>query len=169
MKGSFKKIVDLWEIHLPTLIFFLLIMSVTLEVFFRYVLNQPIPELFEVSIYSFVWAIYLGAALAKRYDQHIRFDVLYVRLSKRTRLWIDIFFDSLTSIILLIVLIPSIQYTIINYQIKASALRIPWTYLLMCFPISLLLILIHNSMAILSNIQELRGGGVPEKEIPPWQ
>jgi len=169
MKGSFKKIVDFWEIHLPTLIFFLLIMSVAIEVFFRYVLNQPVPELFEVSIYSFVWAIYLGAALAKRYDQHIRFDILYVKLPKRTRLWIDIFFDSLTGIILLIVLIPSIQYTIINYQIKASALRIPWTYLLMCFPISLLLILIHNSMAILSNIQELRGGGVPEKEIPPWQ
>lgn len=169
MKGSVKKIFNFCEVHLPTLIFFILIMSVALEVFFRYVLNNPIAELFEVSIYTFVWAIYLGAALAKRYNQHIRFDILYIQLPKRARLFVDIFFDTLTSIVLLIVLIPSIQYTIINYTIKASALRIPWTYLLMCFPISLILILVHNSMAIVSNINELIGRRAPDEEIPPWQ
>lgn len=169
LRGPTKKVFDFWEVHLPTLIFFLLIMSVALEVFFRYVLNNPIAELFELSVYTFVWAIYLGAALAKRYDQHIRFDILYIKLPKRARLFVDIFFDTLTSIVLLIVLIPSIQYTIMNYTIKASALRIPWTYLLLCFPISVCLILMHNSVAIVFNIRELLGREVPHKEIPPWQ
>jgi len=164
-----RPIFDFIEVYLPTLIFFLLIMSVAIEVFSRYVFNTPIPELFEVSIYAFVWAIYLGAALAKRYNQHIRFDLLYIKLSEKTKLWVDILFDTLTSMIFLILLVPSIQYTIMNYKIKASVLRIPWTYLLMCFPIFVILILIHNGMAILSNIRELRGHGAPEKEIPPWQ
>jgi TRAP-type C4-dicarboxylate transport system permease small subunit len=164
-----RPIFDFLEVYLPSLIFFLLIISVAIEVFSRYVFNTPIPELFEVSIYTFVWAIYLGAALAKRYNQHIRFDLLYIKLSQKARLWVDILFDALTGIVFLILLVPSIQYTIMNYKIKASVLRIPWTYLLMCFPVFLILILIHNGMAILSNFRELRGQGVPEKEIPPWQ
>jgi hypothetical protein len=48
-------------------------------------------------------------------------------------------------------------------------LRIPWTYLLMCFPIFLMLILIHNGMAIFSNLSELRGKGPREEGKPPWQ
>jgi TRAP-type C4-dicarboxylate transport system permease small subunit len=164
-----RPIFDFLEVYLPTLIFFLLIMSVAIEVFFRYVFSTPIPELFEVSIYTFIWAIYLGAALAKRYNQHIRFDLLYIKLSQKTRLWVDIFFDALTSLVFLILLVPSLRYTIMNYKIKASVLRIPWTYLLMCFPIFLMLILIHNGMAIFSNLSELRGKGPREEGKPPWQ
>jgi len=169
MRGFIRTIFDLLEVHLPTLIFFVLIVSVVIQIFSRYVLNRPMPKLFELSIYSFVWVIYLGATLAKRYDQHIRFDILYRKFSQRTRLLIDIFFDTLTSIIFLFILIPSIKYTIWAYRIKASALRIPWTYLLLCFPIFVCLILIHNSRDIYSNILELLGKREHHEEALPWQ
>jgi len=169
MREFSKKVFDLLEIHLATLVFFLLIMSVAIEVFSRYVLNAPLPKFFELSIYSFVWIIYLGAALAKRYNQHIRFDIFYRNFSRRTRLLIDTVFDILTNIAFLFLLIPSIEYTIWNYRIKASALRIPWTYLLVCFPIFVCLILIHNSMAIFYNINELLGKGAHQEEDLPWR
>lgn len=169
MRGSAKKAFDFLEVHLATLIFLLLIVSVSIEIFSRYVLNMPTPKFFELSIYTFVWVIYLGAALAKRYNQHIRFDIFYRRFSKRTRLFVDTFFDILTNIAMLFILIPSIKYTVWNYRIKASALRIPWTYLLLCFPLFICLILIHNSRDIVSNIRELLGKGVPHEEALPWQ
>jgi TRAP-type C4-dicarboxylate transport system permease small subunit len=127
------------------------------------------PRLFELSIYSFVWTIYLGAALAKRFNQHIRFDILYRKFPQRIRLFVDIIFDTLTNVVLLFALIPSIQYTIWSYRIKASALRIPWTYLLLCFPIFVCLILIHNTSGIVSNIQELLAKRAHQEEVPPWQ
>lgn len=169
MRGFSRKLFDLLEIHLPTMIFFLLILSVAIEVFSRYVLNKPLPKFFELSIYSFVWLIYLGAALAKRFNQHIRFDIFYRRFSKRTRLLVDIFFDTLTNVVFLFLLIPSIEYTIWNYRIKASALRIPWTYLLMCFPIFVCLILIHNSRDIFLNIRQLLLKEISQEEDLPWQ
>lgn len=169
MRGLGKKIFDFLEVYLPTSIFFLLIISVSIEVFSRYVLNKPTPKFFELSIYSFVWTIYLGASLAKRYDQHIRFDILYRKFSQRMRLFVDIFFDTLTNVVLLFLLIPSIKYTIWNYKIKASALRIPWTYLLLCFPIFVCLILIHNTSNIVSKIHELLGKRAHQEEVPPWQ
>jgi TRAP-type C4-dicarboxylate transport system permease small subunit len=169
MRGFGGKIFDLLEVHIATLIFFLLIITVSIEVFSRYVLNNPLPKFFELSVYSFVWLIYLGAALAKRYNQHIRFDIFYRKFSKRTRLFVDTFFDILTNIAILFLFIPSIEYTIWNYRIKASALRIPWTYLLLCFPIFVCLILIHNSMAIFFNIREFLGRGANQEEELPWQ
>ena len=125
MKGIGKKLLDILEVYLPTVIFLLLITTVFVQVVSRYGLNRPLPKFFELSIYSFVWAIYLGAALAKRYNQHIRFDIFYRKFSPKIRAVVDIVFDMLTTAVMLLLLIPSIEYTIWNYKIKASALRIP--------------------------------------------
>lgn len=165
-----KKIFDFIEIHLASFIFLVLIFSVVIQVFSRYVLDRPLPRLFELSIYSFVWVIYLGASFAKRYRKHIRFDILYRKFPRKIQLIIDMFFDILTNVVFILILIPSVEYTIWNYRIKSSALRIPWTYLLMCFPIFLVLIIIHNSALIYDYIRELLGKKVPEKEeVLPWQ
>ena len=118
MKQSYGKVFDVVEVHVPTFIFLLLIITVTVQVFSRYVLDRPLPKFFELSIYSFVWIIYLGASLARRYNRHIRFDIIYRKLPRRTQLLIDIAFTILTNIVFLFVLIPSIKYTIWNYRIS---------------------------------------------------
>ncbi|MBD3305818.1 TRAP transporter small permease subunit [candidate division KSB3 bacterium] len=169
MNGLSKKLFDILEIYLPVVIFFLLILTVFIQVVSRYGLNRPLPKFFELSIYSFVWAIYLGAALAKRYDQHIRFDIFYRQFSPKVRAGVDIVFDLLTTGVMLLLLYPSIEYTIWNYKIKASALRIPWTYLLLCFPIFIVLIILHNGLAVYHNIALLRGRERPREEVLPWQ
>jgi TRAP-type C4-dicarboxylate transport system permease small subunit len=168
MKALATKVFDFLEVYLPTLIFFVLVITVAIEVFSRYVLNEPTPKLFELTIYSFVWVIYLGATLAKRYNKHIRFDILYRHFPKRVRIIIDTVFDTITNIALLFIIVPCIEYTIWSYNIKASALRIPWSYLLLCFPIFVLLILIHNTMDIVSNIYALFSGKERQEEVPPW-
>jgi TRAP-type C4-dicarboxylate transport system permease small subunit len=168
MKPVGKKIFNFLELHLPTFVFFLLVASVSTQVFSRYVLNYPLPKFFELSIYSFVWVIYLGAALAKRYNKHIRFDIINKKLSEKTRSIIDIFFDLVTIVVFLFLLVPSIRYTIWNYRVKASALRVPWTYLLLCFPLFIILIIIHNAASIVQNVRFLAGGEIQSQEELPW-
>jgi len=171
MKRVSDRIFNFLEVHLPTFVFMLLILTVSVQVFSRYVLNHPLPKFFELSIYSFVWVIYLGAALAKRYNRHIRFDILNQKFSQKTRFVIDIFFDTLTSVVFVFMLIPSVKYTIWNYRVKASALRVPWTYLLLCFPVFILLILTHNTTSTVRNIRLLAGKKEIEEgeEVVPWQ
>ncbi len=169
MRRIGNKILDFIEIHLATWIFILLLVSISIEVFSRYVLNKPTPKLFEITIYSFVWTIYLGAALAKRYNQHIRFDIFYRKFSPKGRLLVDIVFDTLTTIVMLILLYPSVSYTLWNYRIKSSTLRVPWTYLLMCFPIFVVLILIHNFRDIYTNIRIFLGKTTARREVLPWR
>lgn len=167
IKNISKKIFDLFEVHLGAIIFLTLFLCIVIQVFSRYVLNRPLPSLFELSIYSFVWAIYLGAPLAKRYRKHIRFDILYRKFPRKIQLITEITFDIFTNVVLLMILVPIIKYTAWNYNIKSSVLRIPWTYLLICFPIFIVLLFIHNSVWIYHSIREFLDKGAPPSEVPP--
>ncbi len=162
-------IFDIFEVYLAVVIFSALIISIFSEVFMRFVMNNPSPELFELSIYCFVWVIYLGGALATRYNQHVRFDLIYRALPEKGRRVLEIAFMALTNGVLLVLFVPSIRYTIQMYPIKASALRVPWTFLLMVFPIFLALVLIHNFTDIVKDILRLAGRQIKEPEVFPWQ
>ncbi|HUX21737.1 MAG TPA: TRAP transporter small permease [Spirochaetia bacterium] len=168
MKRVSRFIYDLFEVYLGVAVIVLLISCVSLGVFFRYVLDQPNAQLFELSVYSFVWLIYLGGSLAVRYNQHIRFDLIYRQLSERARDIIDVFFDLVTTGVLLYILVPSIRYTIDMYPIKASALRVPWTFLLVVYPIFLCLVISHDVTSIVRAALRLSGKKVAEIEAPPW-
>jgi TRAP-type C4-dicarboxylate transport system permease small subunit len=169
MRKLVNFIFDIFEVYLAAIIFSALIVSIFLEVFMRYVLNNPSPELFELSIYCFVWVIYLGGALATRYNQHVRFDLIYRALPEKVRRVMEIAFDLLTNGVLLVLFYPAVRYTIQMYPIKASALRVPWTFLLLVFPIFLALVLIHNFTTIVKNILRLTGREIKDAEVFPWQ
>jgi len=169
MRRFVSLVFDIFEVYLAVIIFSALIMSIFLEVFFRYVLNNPSPELFELSIYCFVWVIYLGGALATRYNQHVRFDLIYRALPEKIRRVMEIAFDLLTNGVLLVLFWPAVRYTIQLYPIKASALRVPWTFLLLVFPIFLALVLIHNFTTVVKNILRLTGREIKDAEVFPWQ
>ena len=169
MRKAVGFIFDLFEVYLAVVIFACLIVSIASEVFMRYVLNNPSPQLFELSIYCFVWVIYLGGALATRYNQHVRFDLIYRSLPEKGRRVLDVAFNLLTNGVLLVLLYPAIRYTIQVYPIKASALRVPWTFLLLVFPIFVTLVIIHNFTAIVKDILRLAGREIKEAEVFPWQ
>jgi TRAP-type C4-dicarboxylate transport system permease small subunit len=160
---------DLFEVYLAVVIFAALILCIFAEVFFRYVLNNPSGHLFELSIYLFVWTIYLGGALATRYNQHVRFDLIYRRLSDKGRQVLETVFDLVTNGVLLVLFFPALRYTIELYKIKSSVLRVPWTFLLAVFPLFLALVLIHNFTSIVKNALRLAGREVKEPEVFPWQ
>jgi TRAP-type C4-dicarboxylate transport system permease small subunit len=169
MRKLVNFIFDIFEVYLAVVIFAALITSVFLEVFFRYVLDNPSPQLFELSIYCFVWVIYLGGALATRYNQHVRFDLIYRSLPQKAQRALEVFFDLLTNGVLLFLLFPAIRYTIQMYPIKASALRVPWTFLLVVFPVFVALVIIHNFTTIVKDILRLAGREIKDAEVFPWQ
>lgn len=168
MKSIPRMIFDFLEVYLPSVIFSVLIASVFIQVVFRYVFNMPIPPLFEISLYSFIWVIYLGGSLATRFNQHMRFDLIYRKLPWKARHLVDIFYDILLDVIIVIIIYPTIQTIIKMYPLKASTLGISWAYLLVCFPIFLILVFIHSSTSIYYKIREMATGKKPPEETPPW-
>jgi TRAP-type transport system small permease protein len=64
-----------------------LIIVVFLQVFFRYVIQKPFPAANELALYSFVWIVYLTAALAVRKRTHFNVELLekYLKGTKLER------------------------------------------------------------------------------------
>lgn len=151
MKSIFKIISNILQIHVPAISIFILFLSMFLQVILRYGFKHPSPELFEISSYTFVWTVLLGAALANRFRNHIKFDIIYNKFPKKIQLLIDIVFDSLFCFLLLISLSPVIKQAIWYRIIKSEVLGIPWTYLVICLPLMMILIVIQNIISIYKN------------------
>src|SRR3546814_15011162 len=70
----------------------LLIMMVVLNVanaFGRYVFGQTVPGSDELLVFSMVWLVFLGAALATAGGRHLRFDLLAIMLPRRLEFLLD--------------------------------------------------------------------------------
>lgn len=151
MKRTLKIISDVIQVHIPAISILILFLSMFLQVILRYGFKHPSPELFEISSYTFVWTVLLGAALANRSKNHIRFDIVYSKLPKKIQLFTDIVFDGLFSFLLLISLSPIIRQALWYRIIKSEVLGIPWTFLVICLPLMMILIIIQNIISIYKN------------------
>lgn len=155
MKESFKKLLDFLEVHFNAIIFITMFLSMIIQVFMRYVLNRPSPLLHEITMYSFVWTVYLSSALARRYKLHIRFNIIYDLLPKKFQLVVDLVFDIFISFLFCISFVPVLKMLISYNFIESHLLKISWTYLFIVFPIFMLLVLIHNAKFIYLEFMEL--------------
>jgi len=150
-----KKIKDIFQIHVPAACVLILFLSMFSQVVLRYVFRHPSPEAFEISSYSFVWSVLLGAALANRYKNHIKFDIIYNKFPRKAQIVTDVFFDVFFSSLLIISLKPVVSQALWYKIIRSEVLGIPWTYLALCLPIAMVLMIIDNVRFIFLNLREL--------------
>lgn len=144
---------------LPSITLAITVVSILIQVFYRYVLDRPLAWPFEVSIYGYVWTLYLGAALAIRKGEHIRFDIVYRSLPEQVRRCLDITFNLITSAVFVVALKPVWDYLLFSYRIRTVALKLPWTYVLLVFPVFLVLAIVHSLSRVREDARALVVGG----------
>src|SRR5690625_2904924 len=62
--------------HIATLLFIAFFIVVLLQVFFRFVLDAPLTWSEESARYFNLWSVLLGAAVAVKYRDHLRVDLI---------------------------------------------------------------------------------------------
>ena len=67
-----------------------LVLLVCVNVFLRYVLNYSQQGMKELEWHLFAVIILLGAAYTLKHDKHVRVDLLYMRLGKKGRAWVNL-------------------------------------------------------------------------------
>ncbi|MBL8705936.1 MAG: TRAP transporter small permease [Rhodospirillales bacterium] len=67
-----------------TLIAFITI-AITIQVFTRYVMNQPLVWVEEAATYSFIWGAFIGASIGLKQDRHIKIATFVGFLSPRSQ------------------------------------------------------------------------------------
>ncbi|SNT23287.1 TRAP transporter small permease [Antarctobacter heliothermus] len=99
MRNLYKKFDDL-VFHFEGAILFLTLTSLvailSLQVLFRFFLNQPLDFTEEIARLLFAWLIFIGAARAMRVSQHFVVDVVYLALPSKLRNPIGYLVDAVT-------------------------------------------------------------------------
>ncbi|WP_448517794.1 TRAP transporter small permease [Pseudothermotoga sp.] len=164
-----KKVKDVVQIHVPAVCVLILFSSMFAQVLLRYVFRHPSPEAFEISSYSFVWSVLLGAALANRYKNHIKFDIIYNKFPRKVQIVTDIVFDTFFTTLLIVSLKPIVSQALWYKIIRSEVLGIPWTYLTLCLPIAMVLMIIDNFRFTFFNLRELFFRKPYKMEERPWR
>jgi C4-dicarboxylate transporter, DctQ subunit len=83
LKRIGRWLVDFIEVYLPVGVFVALFIVFLLNIFFRYVVKNPMNWTFEFSVNAFVIVGLLGACIAYRKEDHVVFDLVYARRNPR--------------------------------------------------------------------------------------
>lgn len=105
---------------------------VSLQVFMRYVMGSALSWSEELTLWSFIWFIWIGIAYAFKERKHVKVTVFQDMLPAKAKFWFEKLLD-LVMIVFLVALAYQ-SYKLINLPYVASqksvvlGLPIPWLY-----------------------------------------
>jgi TRAP-type C4-dicarboxylate transport system permease small subunit len=85
----------------------ILIVSITLAVFYRYILNSPFTWTEELATFLFIWISFLGATTATYEKRHVSIDFLIERFPRKVNDIIKIFTTVLILVFMVLVVVGS--------------------------------------------------------------
>ena len=79
------KLYDNFEEYACAILMGLMIVCLTLQVFMRFIFGTALAWTEELSRFSFLWSVYMGAALAVKRGGHVRITAQFMKMGKSGR------------------------------------------------------------------------------------
>lgn len=128
-----------------------------LQIAFRYVLNAPLVWTEEAARYLYIWACYLGAAVALRRGNHIVIALVLERLPPRLGGVVALGTQALALLFLGAVAVLGVELMARTHTIQAITLPIPWSVIYAAAPIGATLMFLQTLETMGWTLAELRG------------
>ena len=131
-----------WEVILASCVVILCI-AVFLQVLFRYALKVSFPPLEEMVTFSFIYTIFLGAAVGMKRMEHLNIDFLLKRAPQHLRKAFDVAIFLGTILFLVFMVREGIVFVHDSYGQTTTYLSIPISYSYAAIPGSGLIMLYY--------------------------
>ena len=131
-----------WEVILASCVVILCI-AVFLQVLLRYALKVSFPPLEEIVTFSFIYSIFLGAAVGMKRMEHLNIDFLLKRAPQNLRKSLDVAILLGTTLFLVFVVKEGILFVHDSYGQTTTYLNIPISYSYAAIPASGLIMLYY--------------------------
>jgi TRAP-type C4-dicarboxylate transport system permease small subunit len=140
-----QKVIDLFWKTLSNATFFCFVAMLVLmivQVFLRYAFRLSVPWTEETTRYFFIWAVFLGSALAQRNREHIRIEILVDRLSSKKQKIFYLLTNLFNAVICLAILIGTFRMMKSTYGIFASTIPMSFAYIYLALTLGIGIMLI---------------------------
>ena len=131
-----------WEVVLASCVVILCI-AVFLQVLLRYALKVSFPPLEEIVTFSFIYTIFLGAAVGMKRMEHLNIDFLLKRAPQNLHKFFDVAIFLGTALFLVFVVKEGIVFVHDSYGQTTTYLNIPISYSYAAIPGSGLIMLYY--------------------------
>ena len=125
MKKTLKFLLDFVEIYLPMATFCCLFLTFVVQIFFRYVMRNPLMWPEELTSLAFIWTTLLSAGYIRRVHGHVAFTLIYDKLPEAMRRIARLSSNFLVFFAFLVPLPSIFKYLKAIHIEKSSVLRIP--------------------------------------------
>jgi TRAP-type C4-dicarboxylate transport system permease small subunit len=129
-------------------LFMVILVTMMLQIFFRYVLSAPLTWTEELARYLYIWACWLGAPVAMRRGNHVVITVLSERLPRRLAQVVTLTTQTIALFFLLELVYQGTQLAIRSHTVIAITLPIPWSMIYVAAPVSALLMILETVEAV---------------------
>jgi TRAP-type C4-dicarboxylate transport system permease small subunit len=133
--------------QLEAVVLIMLVVAMTvvvfLQIFFRYVLGQPLYWSEELARYLFVWLSILGAALGLQKSGHFGLDILFLRLPEKGRRFTKVLIHLLMGVVILFIFIQGVTLVQKTALQDSPAMEIPMSWAYACLPVGAALMAFH--------------------------
>ena len=138
----------------------ILVVLICYDVVSRYLFNKSSVAIYELEWHIFALIFLLGAAYAFKHDRHVRVDVIYSRLSEKSKAWINLLGTVLLLLPFCVILIKSgFDFVSNSYRLLESsgdAGGLPARYVIKAaIPLGFLLVTIQAISVIFRSILTL--------------
>jgi TRAP-type transport system small permease protein len=137
-----------------TLLMAVMVGTIILQVYCRFVLGNPLSWSEELARYVFVWITFLGAAVAYRHGAHIIVETIVVLLPRRAQLALAWVVDALMVVALVVLLAQGLNIVEVNSNVEATMLEIPMSWVYAAVPVSAAVMLAYQ---VERTIRRIRG------------
>lgn len=130
-----------------------MVVVITAQVWYRFVLNDPLSWSEEAGRYLFVWISFMGAAAGVRYQVHLGIDLMEKLLPPSLHRWTVVVANLIIQVFLLMIIYWGFKILgIIRFQESAS-MHISMLYPYMAVPVGSIFMFINSIRVMISAMQ----------------
>jgi len=135
--------------------FVVMLILVTSQVVFRYLLQVSVPWTEEAARWFYAWQVFLGSALAMRARIHLQITVFLDRFSGRPRAFLDLL-SALTGLGFLVGIIwGSLVMIRAVYPVQAGSFPVSTSYLYLSIPVGLIAMVALAAHDVAGSLREI--------------
>lgn len=153
---SFSKKLSHWTLNFCILVSGIMTLQVFLNVVARYIFNSSLLGGEELPRYLLIVLTFLGASVALARKRHVRLEAGINIFPKKIKYSILFLGNLLVGLFLMVLLYESWDLIFIEgFRQRMTELRLPMFYVYIWMPIGAVLMLIHLSVEIIENIENI--------------
>ena len=159
-RNFLRKIDDNGERYLLLPLYAMIVITIFMEVFRRFVLSYSSIWAEEVARYAFIYVSWIGASAAIKERAHIRIDLILPLVGDRAKALIMIFGDLVTILLAVLAFWWSLESVLVSIKFGSvtHGLRISLAWFLAAVPLGFAMMLFRLVQSIIRDVSDLRAG-----------